>query len=93
MALKPCDIAPIASNRLDSVQSSSSQPPANITSCLPHWIISVALPMQCADVAQAAAGDRVLPEFDIDVVDQAGALVARVHKTLHVRLKPHHRPS
>ena len=43
----------MASNRTDSVQSSSSQPPANITSCLPHWIISAALPMQWAEVAQA----------------------------------------
>ena len=29
------DIAPIASNRTDNVQSSSSHPPAKITSCLP----------------------------------------------------------
>ena len=43
----------MASNSTDSVQSSSSQPPANITSCLPHWINSVALPMQWAEVAQA----------------------------------------
>ena len=43
----------MASNSTDSVQSSSSQPPANMTSCLPHWISSAALPMQCAEVAQA----------------------------------------
>jgi hypothetical protein len=47
------DIAPMASNRLDIDQSRSSWPPANITSCLPHWIISAALPMQCAEVEQA----------------------------------------
>ena len=47
------DIAPIASNRFDSVQSSSSQPPAKTMSCLPHWIISAALPMQWFEVAQA----------------------------------------
>ncbi len=47
------DIAPIASKSSDSVQSSSSPPPANITSCLPHWIISYALPMQLAEVEQA----------------------------------------
>ncbi len=41
--------------------------------------------------AQAAGGEKVLPEFDIDVRDEAGALVARVHKTLYVRLKPRHR--
>ena len=43
----------MASNSTDSVQSSSSQPPAKIMSCLPHWIISVALPMQWFEVAQA----------------------------------------
>ena len=46
-------MAPMASNSTDKVQSRSSQPPANITSCLPYWIISAALPMQCDDVAQA----------------------------------------
>ena len=40
VSLNLVDIAPMASNSTDSVQSSSSQPPANITSCLPHWIIS-----------------------------------------------------
>ena len=43
----------MASNSTDSVQSSSSQPPAKIMSCLPHWIISAALPMQWLEVAQA----------------------------------------
>jgi hypothetical protein len=47
------DIAPSPSNRQDSVQSSSSPPPANITSCLPHWICSVAAPTQCSEVVQA----------------------------------------
>jgi hypothetical protein len=47
------DIAPIASKSTESVQSSSSPPPANIMSCLPHWIISAALPMQLAEVEQA----------------------------------------
>jgi acyl-coenzyme A thioesterase PaaI-like protein len=42
--------------------------------------------------ALAASGDRVLPEFDIDVLDEAGTLVARVRKTLYVRLKQRHRP-
>jgi hypothetical protein len=35
------------------VQSSSSPPPAKTMSCLPHWISSAPLPMQCALVAQA----------------------------------------
>jgi hypothetical protein len=43
--------------------------------------------------AQAAGGDRVFPEFGIDVTDEAGAVVAKVHKTLYVRLKPRHRPA
>lgn len=41
--------------------------------------------------AQAASGDRVLPEFEIDVLDEEGAAVAKVRKTLYVRLKARHR--
>jgi len=43
--------------------------------------------------AQAADGNKVLPEFVTDVVDAQGAVVARVHRTLYVRLKPRHRPA
>jgi len=46
-------IAPIASNRQLSVQCSSSPPPAKTMSCLPIWISSAPLPMQCAEVEQA----------------------------------------
>ena len=46
-------MAPMASNMFDKVQSSSSQPPAKTMSCLPHWIVSAALPMQWLEVAQA----------------------------------------
>ena len=42
--------------------------------------------------AQAAGGEKVLPEFEIDVVDAAGTVVAKVRKTLYVRLKPRRRP-
>jgi acyl-coenzyme A thioesterase PaaI-like protein len=42
--------------------------------------------------AQAAGGEKVLPEFEIDVVDEAGTVVAKVRKTLYVRLKQGHRP-
>ena len=42
--------------------------------------------------ARAASGEKVLPEFDVEVRDAAGALVARVHKTLYVRLKARYRP-
>jgi acyl-coenzyme A thioesterase PaaI-like protein len=41
---------------------------------------------------QAAAGQKVLPQFDVEVKDEAGALVARVRKILYVRLKPRYRP-
>jgi hypothetical protein len=41
---------------------------------------------------QAAAGDKVLPEFDIDVTDAAGSVIAKVRKTLYVRLKQRRRP-
>ena len=47
------DIAPMASNRTDNVQSSSSQPPAKMMSCLPIWMVSIALPMQWLEVAHA----------------------------------------
>jgi len=36
---------------------------------------------------QAAGGDKVLPRFLIEVVDEAGQVVARVEKTVYVRLK------
>jgi hypothetical protein len=42
--------------------------------------------------AQAAAGEKVLPEFIVDIKDAAGGMIARVRKTLYVRLKPGHRP-
>jgi hypothetical protein len=41
---------------------------------------------------QAAGGQKVLPQFDVAIKDEAGALVARVRKTLYVRLKPRYRP-
>jgi acyl-coenzyme A thioesterase PaaI-like protein len=41
---------------------------------------------------QAAGGGKVLPEFDVEIRDRAGELVARVRKTLYVRLKSRYRP-
>ena len=38
--------------------------------------------------AATAAGDKHLPELAVDVVDEQGAVVARVRKTLYVRRKP-----
>jgi acyl-coenzyme A thioesterase PaaI-like protein len=43
--------------------------------------------------AQAASGEKVLPKFDVEVRDSDNALVARVRKTLYVRLKPRFRPN
>ena len=42
--------------------------------------------------AQAADGAKIFPQFEVSVKDEAGATVARVKKTLYVRLKPRHRP-
>ncbi len=42
--------------------------------------------------AGAAGGEKVLPEFDTDIVDAKGEVVARVHRMVYVRLKPKHRP-
>jgi acyl-coenzyme A thioesterase PaaI-like protein len=44
--------------------------------------------------AQAAGGEKVLPEFQVEVRHaESDALVALVRKTLYVRLKPRHRPA
>ena len=41
---------------------------------------------------QAAGGEKIFPEFEVDVKDEAGAVVARVRKILYVRLKAKKRP-
>lgn len=41
---------------------------------------------------EAASGAAVYPEFHTDILDASGKVIARVHKTLYVRLKPAHRP-
>ncbi len=38
--------------------------------------------------SHTAQGDKYLPELKVDVRDAAGSLVAVVHKTLYIRLKP-----
>lgn len=40
---------------------------------------------------QAAGGGKIFPEFHVNVKDEADTVVARVRKTLYVRLKPRHR--
>ncbi|ARU90312.1 DUF4442 domain-containing protein [Pseudomonas sp. M30-35] len=37
---------------------------------------------------RTATGEKYLPEMQVDVRDAAGTLIAKVHKTLYVRLKP-----
>ena len=54
-------MAPIASNITESVQSSSSQPPANTMSCLPMAICSKPAPMQWVEVAHARGDGIVHP--------------------------------
>ena len=39
-----------------------------------------------------AGGEKYLPEFQVEVRNEKGELVARVTKTLYVRRKPAHRP-
>jgi acyl-coenzyme A thioesterase PaaI-like protein len=41
--------------------------------------------------AQATGGEKVLPEFQVEVRHVDNSLVAVVRKTLYVRLKPKHR--
>ena len=43
--------------------------------------------------AEASGGQKVLPEFAAEIRDGAGELVARVQKTVYVRLKPRYRPA
>lgn len=37
---------------------------------------------------QTAMGKKYLPQLQVDITDDAGTLIARVDKTLYVRLKP-----
>ena len=43
--------------------------------------------------AQAVGGEKIFPEFEVSVKDEAGKIVAGVKKILYVRLKPKHRPA
>ena len=51
--------------------------------------VRIRVDTQQVDDIRRRAGDgaKVLPEFTADVVDEAGTIVARVSKTLYVRLK------
>jgi acyl-coenzyme A thioesterase PaaI-like protein len=42
--------------------------------------------------AEAAGGEKVLPEFDTDIVNAEDEVIAKVRRTVYVRLKPRHRP-
>lgn len=41
----------------------------------------------------AESGAKVLPEFECEIRDGTGKAVARVKKTIYVRLKPRYRPA
>ena len=41
----------------------------------------------------AAPGEKIFPQFAVDVLDAGGEVVAKVQKTLYVRLKPRSRPT
>lgn len=46
-----------------------------------------------AEIKEVAAdGGKTFPEFEVNVKDEEERIVARVHKTLYVRLKSRHRP-
>ncbi|XZG69392.1 DUF4442 domain-containing protein [Chitinibacteraceae bacterium HSL-7] len=48
---------------------------------------------QIREIRDATAdGRKALPEFDVEVLDAAGEIVATVHKTVYVRRKPAARP-
>ena len=42
--------------------------------------------------AEAVVGGKIFPEFEVNVKDAAGGIVARVRKILYVRLKAKKRP-
>lgn len=42
--------------------------------------------------ARTAGGDKYLKTFTIDIHDTRGQLVARAHRTVYIKLKPHKRP-
>ncbi len=83
-------IAPMASNRLDRVQSSSSQPPAKTTSCLPIWICSAPAPMQWAQVAQAELIEKLIPRIlnQVDSTADGPELMALGTANGPIRLGP-----
>lgn len=41
--------------------------------------------------SQALGGAAVYPQFDVEILNATGEVVARVHKQLYVRLKPRNR--
>ena len=43
--------------------------------------------------AEAAGGEKTLPGFEVMVKDRAGHSIARVQKTVYVRLKKRYRPA
>jgi len=48
----------------------------------------VIFPERLEEIRSAAAGGKALPEFELEIRETGGDLVAVVHKTLYVRRKP-----
>ncbi len=44
-------------------------------------------------VGKTAGGDKYLPTFHVDILDAQGQLVAKITKTVYIRLKAVHRPT
>lgn len=43
--------------------------------------------------AEATGGGKISPQFDVNVKDAAGEIIARMRKTLYLRLKPKRHPA
>jgi acyl-coenzyme A thioesterase PaaI-like protein len=43
-------------------------------------------------VTATAGGEKFLPAYQVEITDKAGTLIAKVSRTLYVRLKPKYRP-
>ncbi len=43
-------------------------------------------------VTATAGGEKFLPTYHVEITDKAGTLIAKVSRTLYVRLKPRYRP-
>lgn len=52
-----------------------------------HAIYRVTDAMLAKIKEKTAAGDKYLPQYEVDIVDDSGELIAKVNKTLYIRRK------